>query len=234
MEQWRDLVWARLVSTSGADAILSDRALLLVVVLAAAVVLIGPIWRVVRLGVTLVHELGHAFAGILSGRRFTGFVLRGDMSGHAVTVGPTRGVGRVITTWAGYPMPALVAVALAWVVNRGYAGAALAIILAALLVALPRVRSVLTLVVLLAVALILGALWWWRDDARQAGVLVGIALILLVGAWRHLWAVLGSGRGSGSDPDVLRQLTGIPAMAWNATFAAVLAGCTWATWTVVS
>ncbi|HQV92799.1 MAG TPA: M50 family metallopeptidase, partial [Phycicoccus sp.] len=191
MEQWRDLVWARLVPTPGADAILSDRALLLVVVLAAAVVLIGPIWRVVRLGVTLVHELGHAFAGILSGRRFTGFVLRGDMSGHAVTVGPTRGVGRVITTWAGYPMPALVAVALAWVVNRGYAGAALAIILAALLVALPRVRSVLTLVVLLAVALILGALWWWRDDARQAGVLVGIALILLVGGWRHLWAVLG-------------------------------------------
>ena len=68
--------------------------------------------EVLRLGVTLVHELGHAFVGMLVGRRFTGFVLRGDMSGHAVTVGPPRGIGRLVTTWAGYPMPGVVALGL--------------------------------------------------------------------------------------------------------------------------
>src|SRR5699024_10453139 len=45
------------------------------VVLALAAVLVGwwPAWRVLRLVVTLVHELGHAVVAVLSGRRFTGF-----------------------------------------------------------------------------------------------------------------------------------------------------------------
>ena len=49
-----------------------------------------------------------------------------------------------------------------------------------------------------------GALWWWRDDALQAQVLVGIGIVLLVGAWRHLGAVLRS-RDRGSDPAVLAR-----------------------------
>ena len=74
-----------------------------------------------RLAVTLVHELGHALVGLAVGRRFTGFVLRGDMSGHAVTVGPARGPGRVLSTWAGYPAPAVVGAALVWAAGRGWA-----------------------------------------------------------------------------------------------------------------
>ena len=66
---------------------------LLVLTAALVAVAVDPVWRVLRLGVTLVHELGHAGVGVLAGRRFTGFVLRGDMSGHAVTVGPAVGWG---------------------------------------------------------------------------------------------------------------------------------------------
>src|SRR5699024_217250 len=65
-----------------------------------------PVWRVLRLVVTLVHELGHALVGVMAGRRLAGFVLRADMSGHAVTVGPAKGPGGGATTWAGYPAPA--------------------------------------------------------------------------------------------------------------------------------
>src|SRR5699024_4787175 len=72
------------------------------------VVAVAPLWRLLRVVVTVVHELGHAVVGILVGRSFTGLVLRPDMSGHAVTVGPSRGMGLVATTWAGYPAPALV------------------------------------------------------------------------------------------------------------------------------
>ena len=54
-----------------------------------------------------------------------------------------------------------------------------------------------------------------------------MALVLLAGAWRHLAAVRGTPRGSGSDPDVLRQLTRVPAPLWTACFALVLALCTW-------
>src|SRR5699024_11577829 len=73
-----------------------------------AIIVIDPLWRIARLAVTFVHELGHAVVGILCRRRFTGFVLRGDASGHAVTRGRPRGPGRVLTAWAGYPAPAVV------------------------------------------------------------------------------------------------------------------------------
>ena len=112
-------------------------------------VAVPPVWQVLRLAVTLVHELGHALVGLAVGRRFTGFVLRGDMSGHAVTVGPARGIGRVLSTWAGYPAPAVVGAAMVWAAGRGWAAPVAHLVLVVLLVALLRVRSLLTAAVML-------------------------------------------------------------------------------------
>ncbi len=112
---------------------------------ALAVVLVPTIWLQLRIAVTLVHELGHAIIGIAFGRRFTGFVVRGDMSGHAVTVGPARGIGRIATTWAGYPMPALVGLLMVWSATTGYAAALLFACLLTLVVVLVFVRSAGTL-----------------------------------------------------------------------------------------
>src|SRR5699024_1857336 len=119
------------------------------VVLALAAVRVGwwPAWRMLRLVVTLVHELGHAVVAVLSGRRFTGFVLRSDMSGHAVTVGPARGPGAVATAWAGYPAPALLGALAVWVSARGWAAPLLGLLLLGLLASLVRVRSALTALV---------------------------------------------------------------------------------------
>ncbi len=103
--EWFETVRDRVVPATGDVALTAPR-LLVVLGVALALVAVDPLWRVVRLAVTLVHELGHAVVGVLVGRQFTGFVLRGDMSGHAVTRGPVRGAGRVASTWAGYPMPA--------------------------------------------------------------------------------------------------------------------------------
>ncbi|GAA1877478.1 M50 family metallopeptidase [Lapillicoccus jejuensis] len=210
-------------------------ALLLALVLGVVVVAVDPVWRVARLGVTLVHELGHAGVGLLCGRRFTGFVLRGDMSGEAVTRGPARGAGRVLTTAAGYPAPAVVALVLVAAAARGWAAAVLGAVVAALVVALVRVRSALTLAVVLAVLAGAASLWWWRDDVRQAQVLTGLGLVLLVGAWRHLAAVRPRATPSlrrrergdrGSDPAVLAELTHVPAPVWWAVLVLVTAGCT--------
>ncbi len=216
---WAEELRSRVVPLVGDAALTAPRVTVAVVVALLAVAL-GPVWGVVRLAVTLVHELGHAFVGIAVGRTFTGFVLRGDMSGHAVTKGRARGIGRVVTTWAGYPAPAVVGAVLVWCAGRGWAATALAIILLLLVVSLIRVRSVLTLVVMLVVLAAGGALWWWRDDALQAQVLLGLGLVLLVGAWRHLGAVAGD-RAGGSDPGVLAQLTHVPRLLWNGTFALV-------------
>lgn len=220
---WLRALWER-VAPSDLDAIaFSEVSLLVALAVAGAAIAIPPVWRILRLVVTLVHELGHAMTGVLVGRRFTGFVLRGDMSGHAVTAGKPRGFGRAVTTWAGYPAPAIVGAAMAWLGAQGWAAATIAACLVVVLIALIRVRSFLTAIVTIAALAGLGALFWWRDDALQAHVLLTAGTLLVVGAWRHLGAVWGSG-GRTSDPAVLRSLTGVPTGLWIVSFALVCLG----------
>ena len=222
---WFEQVWSRVVPEQGVA--LFGTPVLIVLVAALVAVAVDPLWRVLRLGVTLVHELGHAGIGMLCGRRFTGFVLRGDMSGHAVTVGPSRGFGRVLTTWAGYPAPGIVGAVVVWLAVRGWSAPVLTGILAVLVTAALRVRSGLTALVV-AVALVgAGALWWAGSPQLQAQVVVAVGLVLIVGAWRHLGAVLGAADPAVSDPGVLTRLTRVPRLVWNTTFVVVLA---WASW----
>ncbi|WP_353951965.1 M50 family metallopeptidase [Knoellia sp. S7-12] len=208
---------------------LHPSALTTAVIAALAVVLIPTVWLQLRIAVTLVHELGHAIVGTAFGRRFSGFVVRGDMSGHAVTVGPARGVGRIATTWAGYPMPALVGLLMIWSATTGYAAALLFACLVTLVVVLVFVRSAGTLITVAAAGAGIGALWWWRHDEVQALAVLTTGFVLLIGAWRHLGALTSSHgrRDRGSDAAVLRQLTGIPAALWIGTFVAVLGAATW-------
>lgn len=221
---WLTEVWHRL-QPSATPPDLSWRVLLLVAGAALVVVVVPALWRLVRLVVTLVHELGHAFTGIACGRRFTGFVLRSDMSGHAVTAGPTSGFGLALTTWAGYPAPFVVSLLLVVGVARGWAAPLLSAGVVALVVALPRVRSLLTGLVLVVVLVGVGALWWWRDDQRQALLLIGVAVVLLVGAWRHLIAVATSGDAR-SDPGLLARQTRVPRLVWVLSYGVVAAAAT--------
>lgn len=199
---------------------------------ALAVVLLPPAWQVARLGVTLVHELGHAVVGIIVGRRFTGFVLRGDASGHAVTRGRSSGAGLVATTWAGYPAPALLAAGLAFATGHGWAAPVLAVLGLVLVIALVQVRSLLTAAVTVAVLAGVAALWWWGAPQLQAQVLTGAAAVLLIGAWRHVVAAAGD-RFAGNDARVLARLTRIPRVLWLGTFFLVCAASAWIVATAV-
>ena len=223
--EWFDAIADR-ARPATEEVALSAPQVAVVLLVALIVVITPPVWQVVRLGVTLVHELGHAVVGVLVGRQFTGFVLRGDMSGHAVTRGPARGSGRIVSTWAGYPMPALLGAAMVWAAGRGWAAPVITGLLVILLVALVRVRSALTVLVVLAALVGLGALWWWRDDSLQPQVLLGLGCVLVVGAWRHLLAVLDD-RTAGSDPGVLAALSHMPRLLWNLSFALVCTASTW-------
>jgi Peptidase M50B-like len=229
--EWFEAVRDRSVPTAG-DVVVATPGLLVVLGIALAIVLIDPVWRVLRLVVTLVHELGHAVVGVLVGRKFTGFVLRGDMSGHAVTRGPVRGAGRIASTWAGYPAPALVGAAMVFAAGRGWSAPLVTALLVVLLLAVVRVRSALTLLVMAVAIAGSAALWWWRDAALQPLVLIGIGVVLVVGAWRHLSAVLRD-RTSGSDPGVLAWLSPLPKFVWNASFVLVCAAATWVVGTEV-
>ena len=212
-------VTSRVVPVAG-EVELPAQLVAVALVAALVAVAVSALWRVLRVAVTLVHELGHALVGMAVGRRFTGFVLRGDMSGHAVTVGRSRGAGRVLTTWAGYPAPALVGALMVGAAARGWAAPLVTAALLVLLLAIVRVRTLLTAGVVLAAVAATGALWWWRDDGVQAGVLVGLGVVLVVGAWRHLGAVVAARRGA-DDPAVLATLTHVPRPLWTASFVLV-------------
>lgn len=202
--------------------------LLLALIAAVLVVTVPPLWRLVRPAVTIVHELGHATVGVLMGRRFTGFVVSADMSGHAVTVGPRRGIGRILTLGAGYPAPAILGAVLVQLALAGWAGAALfaaALVLAGSLV---FTRSAHTVLAVLATGTVIGLAWWFGSPAVVTVLTLAAGSFLLLGAWRHLGTVVTSRRRS-EDPGQLAQLTGIPAALWNLTFALVIAACTaWA------
>lgn len=207
--------------------------ILLALLAALAGAVLPPLWRIARLAVTIVHELGHALIGVLVGRRFTGFVVSADMSGHAVTVGPRRGIGRVMSTWAGYPAPALVGAGLVQISLHGGARTALFAALAVLALSLVFTRSLHTLAAVLGTAAAVGALWWWGGAALTALLTLAGGAFLLLGAWRHLGAVI-SGGSRADDPAQLAQLTRVPAGAWTLSIAVALAGCTWWAWSGLS
>ncbi|MFC0676001.1 M50 family metallopeptidase [Brachybacterium hainanense] len=195
--------------------------------LAAALlaVTVPMVWTRVRPAVTIVHELGHAIVGMLLGRRFTGFVVSADMSGHAVTVGPRRGFGRVASTWAGYPAPAVIGALLVQLAFSGFAGLVLLVGVLVLLGSLLFARSLHTLTAVVLAAALAGAVWWWGGPIGAAGLVLGGGVLLLLGAWRHLGAVMSGGRRH-DDPQQLAELTGAPAWLWNGSFLLVIAACT--------
>lgn len=219
---WWEVVRERLVPAGGE---VTAYGLVIVIALAAGAVQWQPVWRRLRVVVTLAHELGHALVGMACGRRFTGFVVRGDASGHAVTVGPARGIGRIATTWAGYPAPALASLLLIWAGTSGYAAPLLTALLLLLLAVVTQVRSLGTAAVVVLVLAATAALWWWRDDTVQAYAAALTGLVLLAGAWRGLVDVARHGRAI-DDHAVLASLTRTPRALWLLSWFLVIGSVT--------
>ncbi len=195
-------------------------ALLVALGVAGGLVWFGPAWRLVRIIVTVVHELGHAVVGVACGRKFTGLVINPDMSGHTSTRGRTRGPGLVLATAAGYPMPAITGTLIAWAALAGRASLMLLIGLLVLLLALFRARSCYTAGVLILLLAGIGCLWWSQTVTLIAAVVCGAGVVLVLGGWRHLWAVIRHGDPQ-QDPAVLARLTRLPTGLWNLVFSLV-------------
>ena len=98
-----------------------------VVPLGVAVVVWRPSWRIARHLVTALHELGHATAAVLFGRRIVGVRLHRDGSGVTSMLGPKkRPVSDSLISFAGYPAPAAIGFGLCAAVRFGRSGVALA------------------------------------------------------------------------------------------------------------
>lgn len=90
-----------------------SRPLVAVIALVAALALVVPkrLWRWARLGITAVHESGHAAVALLVGRKVTAIHLRPDASGVTIHYGPGGWFRRGVTAAAGYPAPGVAALA---------------------------------------------------------------------------------------------------------------------------
>ena len=201
----------------------------LLLITAAAALLTVPrsMWRWFGLFVTFVHELGHAFAALMTGQVVKGIQLHFDHSGQMRSMGRSRFAAAWTGFW-GYPVPAVVGASLIWSAFNGWAGFALSAGALILLAALLFIRNAQGLVIALGCAGVSVLLVWFASPFAVSCITLGVGIALLAGAvrdWLNVLSVHTRRRRSlqSSDAFILHQRTGLPSVLWLAGFAAVIA-----------
>ena len=200
---------------------------LLAIVLGAAVLSIPRLtWQWFGLFTTLVHELGHAVAALLTGRVVHGIRIRRNHSGEALSSG-AGGFGITVSGVFGYPAPAIVGAAQLWSVLNGYTAIALFAGGIVLVLTLVVIRNLFGVLVVAASAGVSALLWFYATPDQQGYALLVIGVALLVGSVRGLGTVIGvhvrrRDQLQTSDAYLLYRRTGVPSPVWLALFAVII------------
>ena len=213
--------------TRAAPLEVSWPAVLLIAAAAGLLTVPRAVWRWFGLFVTFVHELGHAFAALMTGQVVKGIQLHFDHSGQMRSMGRSRAAAAWTGFW-GYPVPAVVGALLVWAAFNGWAGFALSAGALILLGALLFIRNAQGLLIAGSCAAVSVLLVWFASPATVSGTTLGLGLALLAGAvrdWLNVLSVHTRRRRSlqSSDAFILYQRTGVPSALWLAAFAAVIA-----------
>lgn len=207
----------------------SPSIMLIIVGTAALLSIPRATWRIFGLFTTLVHELGHAVAAMLTGRVVRGIRIRRNHSGEALSSGKGRAV---ISGLMGYPAPAIVGAGQLWAVFSGYPSIALAAGGVVLLLTLLVIRNLFGVLVVLVSIGITAALWFLAPADIQAYALLVVGIALLVGSVRGLLTVIAVHTHrreslNTSDAYLLFRRTGVPSPVWLLIFTLIIAAC-WA------
>ncbi|MEQ4520547.1 M50 family metallopeptidase [Pseudarthrobacter sp. B907] len=228
--------WQRIVGGfSHAPApVVTATELLLVVAVAVALSLPRISWRYFGLLATVTHELGHAFAALMTGQRLGGIRLSLDHSGTTTSYS-RRPLAAVWSTFWGYPVPALVGAAMVWSGFNGWGPAAMSVGTLLLLVSFLFLRNGIGLLITAAAVLGAALLVLFVPAEFIGHVMIGLGIALLVAAVRDLGKLAAvhsrhRNRLSTSDAYLLSRATRIPAAVWIVLFAAVVAACWWFAW----
>lgn len=223
--QW----WSKVLEgfSRGTPLEVSWPVLLLIAAAAAALTIPRPVWRWFGLFVTFVHELGHAFAALMTGQVVKGIQLRFDHSGQMRSMGRSRFAAAWTGFW-GYPVPAVTGAALVWAAFSGWAGFALSAGALVLLAALLFIRNAQGLLIACGCAAVSVLLVWFASPFAVACITLAVGIALLAGAvrdWLNVLSVHTRRRRSlqSSDAYILYQRTGVPSALWLAAFALVIA-----------
>lgn len=197
---------------------------------AAVVLTWSPLgYRLVRHLATLLHEAGHAIVGVLVGRKLRGIRLHSDTSGLTVSRGKPTGPGMVAALLAGYPAPAVVGLAGAWLVSAGYAAGMLWALVLLCALMLVFIRNFYGLWVILVTGVGVAVLSWTASAEILSITAYLMVWSLLLVAPRAVVELQRSRRrqrsSTSSDADQLARLTRIPAGFWIAVFWLICAGC---------
>jgi len=202
-------------------------------ILAAAVALALPraIWQYFGLFITLVHELGHAVAALLTGRVLSGIRVHRNQSGTTHSSG-RNGFSGVFSGFFGYPAPAIVGAALVWSVFNGYTRPALVVGALVLVLTLVFIRNLFGVLVVLVSAAASVLLVLYASIGVQAYAMLVLGVALLVGAARafaNVVSVHTSRRAqlATSDAYLMYQRTRIPSPVWLLLFALVIVASAW-------
>ena len=190
--------------------------------IALATGLVPQFWRWSSYLVTVVHEGGHAIAGLLVGRRLSGIRIHGDRSGSTVSVGSGFIPFRIWTTWWGYPAPAVLGSFYLWAATTGWHNAAMTFTFVVSVIMFLQIRSMVAFITLTATAFASWWLWWYAPDSVLSMVLYSLGWFLIVGGvkvLRELTIKHLKGDTSDSDARALREITWvIPGFFWLITF----------------
>ncbi|MDR6636780.1 M50 family metallopeptidase [Paenarthrobacter nitroguajacolicus] len=209
-------------------------------ILACSVVLSipRPTWRWFGLYVTFVHELGHAYAALMTGRFVHGLRIGLDHSGRLVSSGRSS-FGAAWSGFWGYPAPALVGLCLIAACAAGRSGAAMSVGALILLISLVFLRNLTGILVALFSAAFAQVLILFAAPTTVNYVVLALGVALSVGGVRDLFKLVGvhtkrRERLAASDAFILGRTTGVPAYVWLAGFTVVVAGCSlaaaWLLW----
>lgn len=229
MKELTGMWWDRIVSgfTQAAvpDVTVTE---LVLILLAAAALAVPPLtWKYFGLFTTVVHELGHAFAALMTGQFVAGITLKMDHSGTTTTY--SRGLLRSL--WSGfwgYPVPAVTGAVLVSAGFNGWGPAALSVGAIILILTVLFIRNFTGLLILAASIAVSAVLVLAVPPAFTGHAVIALGVALLVGSVRdlvNLFSVHLRRRHQldSSDAYILFRATGIPSPLWLLLFCAVIA-----------
>ncbi|MCD4852256.1 M50 family metallopeptidase [Arthrobacter sp. AK01] len=200
-------------------------------ILACAILLSIPrvTWRWFGLYVTFVHELGHAYAALMTGRFVHSLRIGLDHSGRLVSSGRSA-FGAAWSGFWGYPAPAVVGLGLIAACAAGRSGAAMSVGAVVLLVSLIFLRNLTGILVAVLSAAVAQVLVLFAAPTTVNYVVLALGIALSVGGVRDLLKLAGvhtrrRERLAASDAFILGRTTGVPVFVWLSGFTAVIAGC---------
>ena len=233
-------LWQRLIEAFNRTALpdVSLGELTLILLIATALSVPQATWRYFGLLATATHELGHAFAALMSGQRLGGIRLSLDHSG--TTTSYSR--GRLATVWSGfwgYPVPALTGAALVWSGFNGWGPAALTVGSLILLTSLLFIRNLAVFLITTAAAASGAVLVLFVPHAFTGHVAIALGLALLVAAVRDVIKLIHvhlrrRDRLASSDAFLLYRSTSVPSFIWIALFIVIVSASWFWAWQPIS